>query len=163
MTKKSKHSFIHRWYSELRQHETEIEGKAYGLFAANVPCLLELNIPQLWISLKFSPQSSQYLWQYIQKLFGAAKIYVAPGDLQALETKTSTKTTPQLPSDMSHIFQNLSPELLQNASKVAEKIAKQIQTGEQNLQDLTLPQITSELMQSLGNEDMMKMLSQNQR
>jgi hypothetical protein len=61
-------TMIMRWADQLTIHKQKIHNQDSSLMLDNLEVLLELNIPNLWVSNKFTAQSKKYIWMYIKEL-----------------------------------------------------------------------------------------------
>lgn len=157
MNEDARRSFIERWYMNMQPHESWIEDQSCGLFGTNLPVLLNLRIPQLWVNQSFTTKSQEYLWIYLQSLYDISKTIVARDDTISNQQQqhispppmmaSTMPAMPAMPPNLEELCRTMSPELLQNATSIAENIATKLQSRSQPIEQMSLPDIIPEVMQ----------------
>lgn len=156
---KDKLSFLQDWFEAMTPHEQHIQEHTYHIFGANIPQLLQLQIPQLWVNRKFSKKSEEYLWIYLKSLYDiSSEVHQATTKTVPTETtiappptNTSTSTTgrpsPPLPPELVHLCNSISPDMLQNATQIAQNIAASMESKQQDMGKVSLPDLIPQIMQ----------------
>lgn len=134
------HIIMEAWKTQLCEYEQHIRECNATLFQCDIPCLHQLDIPNLWNNRKFSEKSKQYIWTYIQKLYNIVA--------------DQTKDIKPLPSfDTSNLHTSIPPSMLNSVKSVADKYSNLIENGDTQLEDLKINDICQELLQTINPKD----------
>jgi hypothetical protein len=78
------------WFAQLRNHAVAIQKQQTALFLEEIPVLVELGIPQMWVSGTLSTGSKKSIWGYLTNIWECLE-YLFAEELAATKAEKTEK------------------------------------------------------------------------
>lgn len=140
-----------------------VERNDSSVFKKNLPCLMELCIPQLWNENKFTERSQQYIWLYLVALLKDARAYMSTPSPTSNSTESKRDIRPpegtHAGSEFKEVYDKLPTTLISKVRGIAEKYSQRIESGEESIESLKFSEISNELFQEIDPNEMKEVIA----
>jgi hypothetical protein len=149
------------WHLCMSEHYKRVKEQDKTLMLANVPVLLTLKIPQLWIDGQFTKNSERYIWMYIANLskFSEATEGGKTPKCFPKDINPPKHISPETMPGMQQIYNELPKEMFEKVKMMAEKYSKNIEDGETAVEDLKFDEISKEIFSQIDPDEMQDMVT----
>ena len=149
------------WAQQVVPHQALITCRDPSLFLQNLPCLVKIYVPQLWVQDKFTDNSKRYLWSYLQCLVDSSTgAPLVSGSAKAKEAKDIRPPVQQpgsLPG-IGDLYKQMPASMIDKVKGVADKYSHQVESGQTKLEDLKFNEISQELFQNINSDEMQQVV-----
>jgi hypothetical protein len=151
------------WCSQFQAHGDKVYAKDPSIMLVNIPALIQLQIPQLWVQDKFTANSKHHMWLYLTNLLNFANS--ANSDVSAVrreETKDKKDIDP--PSNLMHtnmmnMYDQIPKNVLDKVKHVADKYVQKMDSGDVNIDGMDFAEVSKDLFSQINPQEMQQMVA----
>ena len=152
------HPIAKNWVNELGPIREDLVQQRENIFLNNLPCLVKIYVPQLWVQDKFTSNSKKHVWSYLQVLVQQAFKAFPTSVKKDIQPPNIPNIQDTLPPGIGELYNQLPQSMIDKVRGVADKYSNRVESGETNLEDLKFNEISQELFQSIDPKEMQQVV-----